>query len=73
MEYNWFIESGKTPKKAIFDYNSNYGRTREELGDFAVLLKSKLDEKELNYSLETIYAVLYMNIIQIPWETKKEA
>lgn len=73
MEYSWFIESGKVPKKAIFDYNSNFGRTKEELGEFAVLLKDKLEEKEIVYSLEKIYAVVYMNTIQIPWENKIEA
>lgn len=73
LEYDWFIESGKTPMKAIFSYNSQYGRTKDELGDFAKIIKDKMEEEGFSYSLEDIYAVVYMNIIQLPWEQKKEA
>ena len=73
LDYTWFMESGRTPIKSIFSYNSEYGRTKDELGDYAKVIKDKMDEAGYSYSLEEIYAVVYMNIVQIPWEQKKEA
>lgn len=73
LDYDYFSDKGKTPIKAIFAYNSQYGRTKDELGDFAQIIKTKMDEKGFEYSLEEIYAVVYMNVIQLPWENKKEA
>ena len=72
MEYDYFMTSGRTPFKAIYNYNSDYGRTKEELGDFAKFIKEKMDSEGLEYSIENIYAVVYMNVIQFPWENKKE-
>lgn len=72
MEYDYFMTSGRVPNQAIYSYNSSYGRTKEELGEFAKFVKEQMDEKGYEYSIEDIYAVIYMNVIQIPWENKKE-
>ena len=66
-DYSWYIQSSKIPYGAVLQYNLQFGRTKEELGEFANLLKEQLIEKEIECSLEETYAVVYEQILEETW------
>lgn len=70
-DYSYNIHWNKEPREYVPYINVEYGRTKEDLCEFAEILKKDFEEMELPYTLEEIFAVVYMYVIQIPWEEKE--
>lgn len=70
-DYSYFIFKGKLPQEYVPYINEDYGRTKEDLCTIAEILKKDFEEKEIDFSLEEIFATIYVYVIQIPWEEKE--
>lgn len=70
-DYSYNLFTGKTSREYVPYINEDYGRTKEDICQIAEIIYKDQTEKEKDFSLEEIFAVVYMNIIQIPWEQKE--